>query len=62
MTKLSRRPIIPLRVRFEKTIASFDSKANNNQPSLIKIDYDKHAIRPNATIIILLIKNVKQEA
>ena len=62
MSELSWRPIKILKVRFERTIASFNSETDNDQPYPITIHYDKYVIRLNASIIILLIKSSEPEA
>ena len=54
-SELSQRLIKLFKVRFVRIIASFDSKTNDNQSHLIIIQHDKHAIRQNALIIIMLI-------
>ena len=61
MNKLSQRPIRSSKVQFRKNIASFDSKANDNQSYPITIYNDKYTIRSNASIIIMPIRSFELE-
>ena len=45
ISEFSHKLIRPLKVRPRKMIASFESKANNNQPHPITIYHDKHVIK-----------------
>ena len=62
MNKLFWELIRFLKIKAGKTIASFDSKANNNQSHLITILHNKYAIRPNIPILIMLIGISEPEA
>ena len=59
MSELSLEQIRTLKIRSERTIASFDSKADNNQLHTLTIHHDKHTIKPNTFIIIMPIKKPK---
>ena len=61
-SELPCRLIKLLKVKSIKTIASFDSKANDNQLYSIMIEHEKPAIRSNTPIIIMLRWSSKPQA